>query len=275
MAGPLYIATNLISDSSPTITVSDGTASGSSTGNLSNGDPAKQWVSGTAWTSSPQTVEADFGGATTADMCAIFNVNFPSDSTIKLQKWNGASYDDAATFTIDAGTSNANYYVTFTSASPTKWQLELTTGADTSVVPSIGEWVLGEKTQLSRAVIAPHDIRMIPNVIRNQAAGGNPRTQKVSNSRIQFPLEWRMLTSAQAVELSLLFLYGGPEAGSPFAFVPFPDESSQAGVVSSKTTDSEVYFVEATIEPLIHRYESVGLYSASMELTELPVNITL
>lgn len=266
MAGPKYIATNLLD--SATVTAPGGTATGSAVANLYAMDPSLTWISSV--TTANQRVNIDHGSAVDADTCIIHNHNFPAGSTVVVEGHSSAPPTSGAW-------SGATTLGTFTIRSPDMW-LDIGAGsysyrsiylqndgtAAWAAAPKIGELVLGDAVQLTRAFRWGAKFDLIARQIRHQTPNGHVWMARRAPGTWVFSLSWQVLSKSQKDELVTLFL-ATADAAVPFSVIPNPDVAVVA---------DEVFYVEA--DPTFSYTDiHTANKAASLVLRELPREVVL
>lgn len=264
MAGPIYAATNLIDGA--TIAATSGTATGSALASLYVLRPSKTWTSGAV--TANQRLNIDLGSSQTADLMAVHNHNFPLASTIKLERsatgaWAGEEVH-VGTFTMRA----PDMYLSFVAVASQYWSLRMqdsdgAAGAFPSA-PKIGEFVLADSVQLSRAFRWGYRLQENANQIRHKTKNGQLWTARRTPKTRDFGLSWQTMNQAQLDELRA-FHDATADAAVPCTVIPYPDVAALA---------AEVYYVD--VEPALGITDiHTANKHAALQLHELPREVVL
>ena len=90
-------------------------------------------------TALPADWENDFGASQTVDYCAVAAHNlFTAGCSVKVQSWNGATWDDVISTTIVA--DNSPLFFIFEPVTATKFRLRITSGSSNPTIGGHSVW---------------------------------------------------------------------------------------------------------------------------------------
>lgn len=235
---PLFVNATITAATSGTSDTDTTTATGFSTASLVSGRQADIWKSNTATATQYIYFNTNID-ATPANMIAIHNHNLPSGGTTTLEYdndndgWADADVTVAATFTFRAG----SMYVEMPGTVQRRyWRVKM---EGITVAPEIGEIVIGQKTEMTRAFRWGVVESIMPHVAVSTTQSGVPWFLTLVPDTRQFAISWASMNKSQQDEL--VILHGLLTKGT-VTVVPFTDE-----IESARST--EVYEVWAS-EPL-------------------------
>jgi len=216
MGFPSYVIDNNIQDSG-------GISSSSAdsvfvTSNLFDSEMAKpfRWDE-TISTSLVLFIEIDFGVAKAADMIAIMNHNFASDTTFVLKTGTAASPSGVTATPL---WREKDIWISFTDPSHRFYRLEITLGTIVAPVPipEIGELFIGTKVDLTFHMAFGMERGVQQNKIQQQTQKGVRWIFDQINRRF-FEAKFATILDAHIAELDLLDRRLNGEA-TPFLFIP-------------------------------------------------------
>ncbi len=271
MAGPIYCATNLLESASSVSWLDAARASSEDANlpasNLYNRRASKTAKSAKAFNSvngSPQYIEIDHGATKQPTFCAIINHNLPSGGTYTLETSDAPDFSTNLTTIATFTHRDTDMYAKF-AASTARRYTRLKMVATDAVTPEIGELVLGNETQLSRAFRWGFQDGRSYNIISHETIGRHRWTARVNELR-RFVLAFQFKTRSEADELMTYFDATGGGL-NPHVFVPYPDHSDP-------TIASSVFYVYAQGE--VQRvFAGPQEIASTIELIEHPRGINL
>ncbi|MFQ5494097.1 MAG: hypothetical protein ACE5EX_01835 [Phycisphaerae bacterium] len=263
MAGASYVVTNLLNNASVVVAWNDTVPADIADStypvtNLYNELPSKPGKS-TSGSSTEQNIDIDFAANITQDTIALINHNLVAGTSVLWQSddnndGNYSAVTTVATFTIRA----RDMFQSFTQVADKRYmRLNIgASGGDTTLV-SIGEIVVGAKTQLTRPWVRRFEIpeRWTNNVLRTP--GGVVWSYNLTNQTRSFRVSWSGLSASNLDELRTLAV---ATKGNhiPFTLIPYPDETGNPA--------AEVYYVRGSDLEIRGDYP---VFDASMTFTEL------
>ena len=158
---------------------------------------AYDWLTHDAWTPGHNGwMITDIGFSEAADYLAIAVHDLATEAaTIKLQRWNGAAYDDIPGATITP-TSNRTYMVFFTQVAATKYRLWVTTDGDPVSIACVAFGTYLEMERGAQVGYTPAPYARVDRILDNWTNGGQLGGRSLVRSASEGTLQMDMLTPA-------------------------------------------------------------------------------